>query len=265
MTELLVVIGLIAVFISLLLPAFGRVRAAANGTTCLSNVRQMGTAWSMYLSENRGRLPEYIWSTTAMPDRAWRAYWPGILDSYGVRGETLLCPSAQEPIPFSQSPLHRGFGNLSYAWSGKFLSNGTAVRFNATTYRASSYGYNRYLTAYNVDEPVLSGGFGPDGKATRMNAIRRPGDVPVFLDAVAPDFAPSNGSPDAPAAAPPNLRWDNIPPPAPDHWKFLIARHGHAINGYFADGSAKRIVLEETYKLSWRGNWTPYRLPLPSF
>jgi prepilin-type processing-associated H-X9-DG protein len=50
---------------------------------------------------------------------------------------------------------------------------------------------------------------------------------------------------------------------APDHWRFLIARHGRAINVCFADGSARRIPLEEIYMLHWRGNWTPYRLELP--
>src|SRR5687767_11923981 len=74
LTELLVVIGLITVLISMLLPTLGRVRAAANATTCMSNIRQMGNAWTMYLAENRGRLPELIGITTTgvTPDRAWR-------------------------------------------------------------------------------------------------------------------------------------------------------------------------------------------------
>ena len=265
LTEMLVVIGLVTVLISLLMPALGRVRAAANATTCLSNVRQMGTAWTMYLAENRGRLPEYVWSTPMTPDRAWRGYWPGILDAYDVRGDTLLCPAAEEAIPFSQPLPFRGFGNFSYAWNGKFLTNGSVVRFNASTYRSSSYGYNRYLTAYSSAEPTLSGGgFGPDGKATRINAVRCPGDVPVFFDAVFADAAPSNGTADEPMPSPPNLRWENVPPGAPDHWRFLIARHGRGINAYFADGSARLVPLEETFMLSWRGDWTKYRLALPS-
>src|SRR5918993_6089601 len=85
LTELLVVMGLIALLISLLMPALGQARAAARSTGCLSNLRQMGLAWTMYLSENRGHLPEHITSTPLTPDIAWRGYWLGILDAYNVR------------------------------------------------------------------------------------------------------------------------------------------------------------------------------------
>src|SRR4051794_26319045 len=61
LVELLVVIGIIAVLISILLPALNKARAASRSTVCLSNLRQMGNAWNMYLSDSRGRLPYYIW------------------------------------------------------------------------------------------------------------------------------------------------------------------------------------------------------------
>jgi prepilin-type N-terminal cleavage/methylation domain-containing protein/prepilin-type processing-associated H-X9-DG protein len=255
LTEILVVMGLIAMLISLLLPVVGKTRAAAQSAACLSNLRQMGTTWTMYIAENKGRLPDYVWSTPLTPDISWRGYWLGILDNYKVRGDSLLCPSADEPIPYNQP--NKGFGNVSYAWSGKFLNPGTTAKFSPTIYRDSSYGYNKYLTA--------RGGFGHDGKATRITAARPLTEVPVFLDAVFADFSPAPGTAASPVASPPNLRFQNIPPGAPDHWRFLIARHGRGINAFFADGSARWVPLEETYMLTWKTDWTKYLLTLPNY
>ena len=250
LTELLVVMGLIALLVSLLMPALGQARAAARSTGCLSNVRQMGMAWQMYLAENRGRLPEYVWRTPTTPDTAWRSYWPGILDAYKVQGDALLCPAAFDPIPFRQA--YFGAGNVNYAWSGRFMSAGTPVRLSSTIYRDGSYGYNRYLT--------VGGGF---AKIDRINAVKNLSDVPVFLDAAFPDFMPDNGLESFPVAPPPNLRAENLPADPPDHWLFLLSRHGRGINAFMADGSARWVPLEETYVLTWKSGWMKYRLPLP--
>lgn len=55
--ELLVVIGIIGILASLLMPAFSRAKGKANDTKCISNLRQIGIALSIYADENQGRLP----------------------------------------------------------------------------------------------------------------------------------------------------------------------------------------------------------------
>jgi prepilin-type processing-associated H-X9-DG protein/prepilin-type N-terminal cleavage/methylation domain-containing protein len=255
LTELLVVIGLIAVLISLLLPVVGRVRAAANSTACLSNLRQMSTAWISYLTENRGRLPEYVWSTPLQPEASYSSYWLGVLDTYRVRGDALLCPAAAEPIPYGQTL--KGAGNVNYAWSGKFMATSTPARLNPKTFRVSSYGYNRSLTPES--------GYGNDGRAARISSVGSVTDVPVFFDSTFLDARPANGTSTSPVQSPGDLRGDSFPIGAPEHWRFLIARHGRGINVAFADGSARRVPLEETYMMRWSGTWAKYELTLPPF
>ena len=258
LTELLVVVGLIAVLISLLLPVLSRVRASANAAACLSNIRQMDTAWTAYLAEHRGRLPDYLINTPMQPDVAYNGYWLGILESYRVRGDVLLCASANEPIPYAQ-PGNKGAGNVNYAWNGKLMSGTSAVRLTNNIYRVGSYGYNRRLS---IDGG--NGNYGVDGRATRINQVKGLTDVPVFFDCVLFDSRPDSGSVAIPAQSPPDLR-GGLPVGAPDHWRLFIARHGRAINVAFADGSARRVPLEELYMLQWSGNWEKYPLHLPPF
>jgi prepilin-type N-terminal cleavage/methylation domain-containing protein/prepilin-type processing-associated H-X9-DG protein len=55
--ELLVVIAIIAVLAAILFPVFSQAKDAAKKTSCLSNLKQMGTAFALYLNDSDGVYP----------------------------------------------------------------------------------------------------------------------------------------------------------------------------------------------------------------
>src|SRR5206468_2743478 len=57
LVELLVVIGIIALLLSILLPVISKARQSAVSLKCLSNLRQMGLAYNMYTGEHHQYLP----------------------------------------------------------------------------------------------------------------------------------------------------------------------------------------------------------------
>jgi prepilin-type N-terminal cleavage/methylation domain-containing protein/prepilin-type processing-associated H-X9-DG protein len=71
LVELLVVIGIIALLISILLPSLNKARETANRAKCASNLHQIGLAILLYQNENNQLSPRTIEDTTTSPAPTW--------------------------------------------------------------------------------------------------------------------------------------------------------------------------------------------------
>ena len=101
--ELLVVISIIALLISILLPALGNARDTARSIKCLNNLKQMGLSFNIYITENKGwMLPNQptatdstYWSPHAPVQAAWNAsaWWQHLYyGDYMPEAAIFTCP-----------------------------------------------------------------------------------------------------------------------------------------------------------------------------
>ncbi len=71
LVELLVVVAIIALLLSILLPAMNRARETARKVVCLSNLKQFGLAYAAYQSENHQWLPACFENNAPQPSLWW--------------------------------------------------------------------------------------------------------------------------------------------------------------------------------------------------
>lgn len=100
--ELLVVIAIIAILAAVLFPVFGRAKDAAKRTSCLSNMRQIGYALTMYLSETDDRMPDRRDLKSSLGYKPWTSWPPSdprtgwamvVLEPFAREKDIWSCPA----------------------------------------------------------------------------------------------------------------------------------------------------------------------------
>ena len=87
--ELLVVIAIIAILAAILFTVFAKARERAMLTTCISNNKQLGTAFALYTDDTDGKLPHWIDLNNVTWDLA---IW-----NYVKTKSAYTCPSNKSP------------------------------------------------------------------------------------------------------------------------------------------------------------------------
>lgn len=114
LTELLVVIVIIAVLAAIIMPVFGTIRRKGDQTKCVSNLRQIGTAIGSYTGDHDGYLPGPLWTLqSCWYDAAdfgtlatvLAPYLGLVAESEKKRADIFVCPSWQRGGPYQQDEL----------------------------------------------------------------------------------------------------------------------------------------------------------------
>lgn len=205
--ELLIVVAIIAVLISMLLPALGKVREQANSARCAANVRQIYSGLIAYASDNQERLPipPWIWDTN--PSDPWG--YPCTV--FGV-------------IDFNHGRLWKYFGGYDKAFDV----------FNCLTdledLRVVRWG-NVYLQprnfTYSFNAEMRSAPGQPDGTGIRMFNIINPGTKVIIVE----EQWPNDGCAVIDGAGDPDDIFTN--------------RHNGRGNQGFADGHVENLAPED--------------------
>ena len=171
--ELLVVLAIVAVLVSILLPSLAAARSSARTVACLSNQRQLITAWSMYANDYRERvMPLAYWDEPDIGTGP-QVFW------WGTHGSATTQVEHERGFiaPYINAALTQRsvFECPSQAW-GTYRAQGPGRQ------PTSTYGYNGYYLS-----PSKTPGWGSaigHRPWRRIGELRQPEQVVVFADAL---------------------------------------------------------------------------------
>ena len=224
--ELLVVIAIIAILASLLLPVLSRAKQKAHQTTCINNLKQVGTGLQMYVDESAQTFPAAASRGFGYTPEDW-IYW---------RKNELMYP------PVQKSPIIAYLANASAEKLLKCpMDDDTGRRNFVYPDDNGPYLYSYSLTGYGLEsvnpDPDVNYGMssiksGSNWYPFKEGSIKNPSTKIMLAEEPG-----STNSKDAPPDGyfPRDGRWL---PPAGD---VLTIRHGGKADVTYADGHVLNV------------------------
>jgi prepilin-type N-terminal cleavage/methylation domain-containing protein len=168
--ELLVVIAIIAILAAILFPVFTSAKIAAKKTAGISNVKQIGLALQMYLTDNDGVYPPLTHRIEIDEDTVWwPLQWPERIHPYVKNKEIRTAPGHPYPPRKTAKPWQGGTNlalNPSISWTGGSIGelqlanpSGTVILAVNALYDEAFYGSAEEQDPNNWEDYVVGQGW----------------------------------------------------------------------------------------------------------